>query len=220
MIDFTAARTNMVDSQIHTMGVTDDALLEAYRTVPRELFVPEDRRGIAYCDEDFPLGGGRALMEPVTHARLLQSAQPKKSDLVLDVGGATGYSAAILSMVASHVVVVETDEALLNGADQIWRELGISNIAPLKTPLGDAHSAGGPFDLIVVNGAIPSIPKILSDQLAPQGRIVAVIRNRDDRIGRGIIARRDGAGQLSERVLFDAAVPYLPGFEPRKEFVF
>lgn len=220
MTDFTAARNAMVDSQIHTMGVTSEEILNAYRTVRREEFVPEGRRGIAYSDEDMPVAHGRCLMEPVTHARLVQAALPKPSDTVLDVGGATGYSAAILSGLVSRIVAAEPDAALLAIAEASWKKLGCNNIVPHQGAFTAGCAAHGPYSMIVINGSVAGIAEALLEQLAPGGRLVAVVRKADDRIGRAVLVTKSATGAVGERILFDAAVPYLPGQEPRNGFVF
>jgi protein-L-isoaspartate(D-aspartate) O-methyltransferase len=220
MTNFTTARINMVDSQIHTMGVVGDAILDAYRLVPREEFVPEARKGIAYCDEDMPIGEGRFLMEPVTHARLMQAVNPVAGDTVLDVGGATGYSAAILSRLCARVVAVEEEAHFLARAEQSWGRLGRTNIMPHQGAFAAGNAEQAPYSLIFVNGSMGAVPEALLAQLAPHGRLVCVLRNKAERIGRAMLFVKSAGGAVSERVLFDAAVPYLPGLEPRNEFVF
>jgi len=221
MTDFTAARTHMVDSQIHTMGVVSDSVLSAFRTVQREEFVPADRRGIAYNDEDLIVAKGRVLMEPVTHARLLQAALPDKADTVLDVGGATGYSAAIFAALSSRVVAVEADPSLLSLAEAIWRKQGYAaTIIPHQGAFAEGCPSYGPYSLIFLNGSVAEIPASLVDQLAPNGRMVAVVRPAGARMGQARIITKNAAGVVGQRILFDAAVPYLPGHEPRNGFVF
>lgn len=220
MTDFSAARTHMVDSQIHTMGVVNESVLDAFRTVPREDFVTDEKRGVAYNDEDMPLGAGRALMEPVTHARLLQAAAPISTDSVLDVGGATGYSAAILSTIVNKVVCVDTDAAFLAKGEANWRRQGYGNIIPHQGRPADGCVTHGPYSLIFINGSVAEVPQTLLAQLAPGGRLLTVIRSRADKIGKAVLVQKSADGASGERVLFDASVPYLPGMEPRNEFVF
>lgn len=220
MTDFTAARINMVDSQIHTMGVVNEDILESYRVVRREDFVPAERRGIAYCDEDLPVSAGRFLMEPVTHARMMQAVLPQKNETVLDIGGATGYSAAILSRLAARVVAVESDAALLSHAEKMWAAQGCSNIMPHQGPFEAGYVQTAPYQLIFVNGGMADVPHSLIDQIAPGGRMICVIRRKEERIGRATIWTKNAQGHVSDRILFDAAVPCLPGHEPRNEFVF
>lgn len=220
MTNFKAARTSMVDSQIHTMGVVNEDILNAFRTIPRELFVPEGQSGFAYSDEDMPIGEGRYIMEPVTHARLIQAALPVAGDVVLDIGGATGYSAAILSGIVSHVVAVEENASLLQKASQNWDSLGLANISAQQGAFVSGSAEKGPYSLIIINGSVAFIPPALIDQLAPEGRLLAVVKGPNDRIGRAILIKKGKDGVLSDRILFDAAVPYLPGLQPRTEFVF
>ena len=220
MTNFTAARIHMVDSQSHTMGVVTESILNAYRTIPREEFVPEGRKGVAYCDEDMPIGAGRCLMEPVTHARLMQAANPAVTDTVLDIGGASGYSPAILSKIAGRVVALEQDASLLAHAESSWAKLGKTNIIPHQGPFAEGEAEYGPYDLIFVNGSVCELPQSWLDQLAVNGKLVVVIRKADDKIGRAMLYMKSQHGTISDRVLFDAAVPYLPGFEPRRAFVF
>lgn len=220
MPEFTAARINMVDSQIHPMGVVNEAILESFRTIRREEFVPQEQRRIAYCDEDLPVATGRCLMEPVTHARLIQAGAPKTGELVLDIGCATGYSAAILSRLAGRIVAVEQDATLLGAAEQNWARLGISNVMPHMGPLAEGNGAEGPYDLIAINGTVSEIPAALMEQLRPGGRLVTVIKTRQDKIGRAVLVMKEKDGAAGTRVLFDAAVPYLPGLMPRNDFVF
>jgi protein-L-isoaspartate(D-aspartate) O-methyltransferase len=210
----------MVDSQIHTMGVTSDAILDAFRTVPREQFVPSDRVGVAYTDEDMAIAPGRYLVEPVTHARLLQAALPVASDTALDIACGTGYSAAILGSITSRVVAVDDNPVFLGHAEKQWAGMNLNNIVPHMGALAEGCAAHGPYSLIVVNGSVNAISPNWTDQLAPEGRLVAVVKGLDDKIGRAILLKKSASGVLSQRILFDAAVPFLPGFAPKAEFVF
>ncbi len=215
---FTAARTNMVDSQIHTMGVVSEPVLEAFRTVPRENFVPDDRRGIAYSDEDLTVATGRSIMEPLTHARLLQAVLPIPGDNALDIGCATGYSTAILSALCARVVAVEADAALLAHAQTCWGDA--TNIQAHQGPFAAGYAPGAPYSLIVINGSMESIPANLVEQMAQGGRLAAIVRTKADRIGHAILVTKNAQGAVSHRVLFDAAVPFLPGHEPHNDFIF
>jgi protein-L-isoaspartate(D-aspartate) O-methyltransferase len=220
-MNFASIRQNMVDCQIYPGGVVDPALLDAFRTVPRDRFVMPGQEGIAHSDEDLPIGTGRWLMEPLTHARLLQAALPGPDDVVLDIGGATGYPAAILSRVVSRVVAVETSPALLSRAGELWKVLGYTNITAIAGPLGAGAPGQGPYTLIVLNGGAAVLPPELLDQLAVGGRMVAVMADRPEcTVGQARLIERTSADVFSDRPLFDAAVPCLPEFAPRREFIF
>lgn len=218
MIDYTAARLNMVESQLRTNRVTDVALLEAFEQVPRELFVPEELRGVAYVDEDLAVGHGRYLMEPRVLARLLQAARPEPQDIVLDIGCGTGYATVILARLSATVVALEDGGGLAARANEVLGELEVDNAVVVEGPLNEGYAKQAPFNVIVVNGAVAEVPSVISGQLAEAGRLVTVVRNSAG-MGRAILMQHIG-GVVSSRTLFDAAVPVLPGFEVEPGFVF
>ena len=218
MVDFAHARHNMVLSQLRPSGVRDERVNAAMAAVPREAFVAPHQQAIAYVDEDLPLGAaGRYLMEPLVFGRLLVAAEVGPDDVVLDVGCASGYSAAVLARLAGTVVALEEDEGLADRADAALAALGVDNAAIMRRPLAGGYIEQGPYDVIVIEGAVPAIPDGIADQLREGGRLVAVVGNAD--IGRCVVVRRIG-GLLSERITHDAAIQPLPGFARRAEFVF
>lgn len=217
MHDNVTARRNMVNNQLLTNKLTDDRVAQALLLVPRENFVPKSLRGVAYLDEDIPLGTGRYLMEPMTFARMLQSAAIERGDVVLDVACATGYSTAVLAQLASAVVGLETDAEAVAGAEAQLATLNIDNAAIVAGKLTDGCAAQGPYDVIFVNGAVEELPKDYFGQLAEGGRIVVV--ERQGQAGRAVLyTNRDGL--LSRRELFDAMIPVLPGFQMAEAFHF
>ena len=218
MAKFETARRNMVDCQLRTNKLVDDALIAAFSEIPRERFVPEAMQAIAYVDEDIPLGNGRYLMEPMVFARILQELAITPGDIVLDVGCATGYSSAILSRMAATVVALECDHAMATLANDLLTSLSADNAIVIEGPLAEGYAKQGPYDVIWVGGAVAEISDRLSDQLAEGGRLAAVI---DDGTRPGeayLMLKRHGI--VSRRALFDANVPRLPGFEPKMGFVF
>ena len=218
MADFAAARLNMVESQLRTNKVTDLRLLGAFETVPRELFVPEPLRGIAYIDEDVALGGGRFVMEPRVLARLLQAAQPGPEDVALDLGCGSGYATAILSRLVATVVALEDDAALATAVNRTLGELEIDNAVVVEGRLTEGYPKQAPYNVILLGGAVAEVPAAIADQLAEGGRLVTVV-SAGPGLGRATLMRRDG-GVISSRVLYDAALPVLPGFEAAPGFVF
>jgi len=217
-VDFAAARANMVDCQLRTNKVRDARLLHAFETVPRELFVPENRRSIAYVDEDLQLSPGRFLIEPMVLARLLQAANITPEDLVLEIGGASGYGSAILAYLGATVVSLESDKDLAAAAAEAQAKLGIGNVLIVVGPLRHGYDKQAPYNVIVINGAVSEIPAAITDQLAEGGRLVGVVRE-DTGPGQAVLVERHGAN-ISRRVLFDAATPVLPEFERTPGFVF
>ncbi len=220
MADFQQARKNMVEGQIHPNGVIMPELLEAFETTPRELFVPSDYKNLACNDEDIPLGGGRYLLEPSVHARMIQALEPKADDVVLDIGGGTGYGAAVLSPLVSTVVVVENENELIERVSQVWKEMGLCNIASFEGPLNEGNAANAPYDSIVIAGAVAEVPPQIIDQLVPHGRLVCIIKEAGHVMGQARIYQKSEDGQYSSYALFDAGSPYLKGFEPKPVFQF
>lgn len=215
--NFEAARLAMLNSQLLPNKLLDEALAEALGRVPRERFVPRAQQGVAYVDEDIPMGGGRYLMEPLILTRLLQAAVIGPEDMVLDVGCLTGYAAAIMSELAATVIAIDSDADLVGQATETLASMDITNVAVVEAALGDGLPDQGPYDVIVIEGAVSAVPQVLLDQLAEGGRLVAVIR--DGLVGVAHIHTRAN-GVIGHRPLFDAATPVLPGFEKKKEFVF
>ncbi|MBT7941984.1 MAG: protein-L-isoaspartate O-methyltransferase [Alphaproteobacteria bacterium] len=216
-MDYTAARQNMVESQVRPNQVTDKKLLDAMRGLPREAFVPTEFLGVAYVDDPVPLGEGRYLMPPLAMARLIQEAAPAPSDLALVVGSATGYSAAVLSHMVGAVVALESDSAMATEAAQTLTELGIDTVAVVEGALAEGHPAQAPYDVIYFDGAVPEVPESISSQLAEGGRLVAVVS--DGGKGCGVLVSRHRGG-LSSRDVFESSTRLLPGFEREKAFAF
>jgi len=216
-MDYAAARRNMVESQLRPNKVTDAAVLDAMATLPRERFVPEAMRSVAYVDEDIPVGRDRFLMEPMVLARLLQLAAVQPGDAALVVGSATGYTAAVLARLAARVIGLEGDPQFAASAKETLAGLGIGNVAIVESPLAAGAPRQAPYDVIVLDGSVDEIPAPVIDQMGEGGRLVAV-RNTD-RIGRATLLTRS-RGVVAGRATFDAAVPRLPGFEAAPVFSF
>lgn len=217
-MDFELARRNMVDNQVRTNRVTDSLVISALRAIPRELFVPAGRKGIAYIDDDLEVAPGRFLMEPMILARLLQLAEIQRADTVLDVGCATGYSSAVLGKMASSVVALEQDAELVNWAAETLLGLGIDNAVVVEGKLSEGLADQGPYDVIFVNGAVDRVPEGLREQLADGGRLVAVVRGEKG-VGHATLVTRNG-GAFGHRTDFDANARTLPGFTRQPSFVF
>jgi protein-L-isoaspartate(D-aspartate) O-methyltransferase len=217
-MDYAAARYKMVQNQIRTNRVTDPLIIAAMSELPRERFVPDASRGVAYVDEDIPLGGGRYLIEPLATALLLQAAEIDANDVALDVGCCTGYGSAIIARMASAVVALESDPDLAAHAAAILADLGLNTASVVVGPLREGWPAQAPYDVIVFSGAVSAVPAAITEQLAEDGRMVAVIA-AEKGIGCGTLFLRRG-GIVSRRPLFDASIPLLPGFAPEPTFRF
>jgi protein-L-isoaspartate(D-aspartate) O-methyltransferase len=204
MTDFDRARKVMVDNQLRTAGITDRRLLGAMGDVPREQFVPDVRRGLAYIDEAIPVGGARKLGAPAPFAKLIQLAEIDHSDHVLDLGCGTGYSAAVIAQLAASVVAVESEPEL---AAKARAALAGTNVTLVEGVFETAGKSKGPYDVIVIEGVMESVPDALFAQLKPEGRIVALI----GAAGKPAVAHlfaRSGKG-IAARPAFDAKLPPL-----------
>lgn len=214
MTDFDHARKVMVDNQLRTAGITDRRLLTAMGEVPREQFVPEVRRGLAYIDETIPVGSGRRLGAPAPFAKLIQLAEIDHTDHVLDLGCGTGYSAAVLARLAGTVVAVEADASL---AALARKNLSGTGVTVVEGAIETAGKSMAPYDVIVIEGVVAEVPDALFAQLKPEGRLVALVAAP----GRPAVAHlfaRSGKG-IAALAAFDARLPPL-GAKPDDSFVF
>jgi protein-L-isoaspartate(D-aspartate) O-methyltransferase len=223
MAQFALQRKNMVESQVRPSDVTDRRVIRAMLEVPREIFVPEAQRQIAYMDEDVALSppvhgqASRALIAPRVLARLIQALELGDGDVVLDIGCGTGYASAVLSKIAAKVVALEADHSLADQARKAFATLAIENVTVITGALSAGYPKASPYDAILVEGTVPDVPPSVLDQLKDAGRLVTVVA--ETAFGRAMQWRRLG-GTFDARTLFDAGAPPLPGFERKKEFVF
>jgi protein-L-isoaspartate(D-aspartate) O-methyltransferase len=221
--DYSEQRVKMVDGQIRTTDVTKLALLDAMLTVPREAFVSANRRSLAYIDEDLLIAapdgdrGARYLMEPSPFAKLVQLADVKPSDFVLDVGCGTGYCSAVLSRLASSVIALESDPSLAEFATNALAELGYDNAVVVQGPLREGYASEAPYDVIFVGGSVEEVPQAFFDQLKEGGRLVVVVGQGNAGVARLYLKT---AGEVSGRSAFNAAIKPLPGFERVRTFEF
>jgi protein-L-isoaspartate(D-aspartate) O-methyltransferase len=216
-MDFVAARRNMIESQLRTNRIVDEALLAVMADVPRERFVPEHLQGIAYVDEDLAIGGGRYIMEPLVLAAMIQGAGVRPADVVLDIASGTGYAAAVLARLAGTVFALESDAALAARAGELYLEMAPDNVVPIEGPLAEGCAEHAPFDVILIEGTVERVPDAILDQLGDDGRLVAVVL--ENGIGRMTVIRKSG-GHYSQRAIRDANTPQLEAFQRPPEFVF
>jgi len=216
-MDTVLQRKNMVESQVRPSDVTDRRIIRAMLEVPREAFLPERTRAVAYMDEAIGLPCGRSLLAPRVLAKLIQHLDLGDGDAVLEIGCGTGYATAVLARIAPTVVAVEADPALADTARRTLAAAGVANATVHVADHAQGAAVEAPYDAILINGAVPSVPAGILDQLKDGGRLVTVIAAGP--VGRAVQWRRFG-GTFDQRVLFDAAAAPLPGFERKAEFVF
>ncbi|MBT9385623.1 protein-L-isoaspartate O-methyltransferase [Pseudooceanicola sp. CBS1P-1] len=215
MTDYTARRTMMVDAQVRPADVTKYNIIEAMLTVPRELFVPQDRKEAAYLGENISLGGSRVMFEPRTLAKMLDALDIQSDELVLDLGAGQGYAATVMSRLAEAVIAVEEDREMSGDSQQIFSDLGADNVILHDAALTEGAPEHGPYDVILVEGAVEHLPDAITDQLKEGGRIAVLFS--EGRLGVVRIGYKID-GHMSWRFAFNAGAPVLPGFERHAAF--
>jgi protein-L-isoaspartate(D-aspartate) O-methyltransferase len=217
MTDFDRARRHMVDGQVRTAGVTDFAVIEAMLTVPREMFVNEADRAIAYLDLQLEVAPRRRLMTPMTTGRLLQAAVLGAGRSVLIVGCATGYTAALAAHMGVDVIATESDPELAARARANFSRAGITSATIVEAQPLAGFAGRAPFDVILLDGATERDPTALYDQLRVDGDLVGVFALSGQPQARKVTKSAEGIGY---RPLFDASAPVLPGLERVPSFQF
>ncbi|MDD8021659.1 MAG: protein-L-isoaspartate O-methyltransferase [Paracoccaceae bacterium] len=215
MQDFATRRTMMVDTQVRPNDVTKFPIIEAMLSVPREEFVPAARGEAAYVGENVEIAPGRVLLEPRNFAKMLDALDIQPTDLVLDIGCGLGYSAAVIARMAEAVVALEED-GLAAQAEATLAQAGADNAAVVAGDLAAGSAKHGPYDAIIIEGAVETVPDAILAQLKEGGRIAALFM--ENALGTVRIGHKID-GELSWRYAFNAAAPLLPGFAAAKGFV-
>ncbi len=215
MTDYATRRTMMVDTQVRPSDVTKFPIIEAMLNVPREAFVPRRLREAAYISENVDLGGGRVILAPRTLAKMLDALDLQNDEMVLDVGSALGYSAAVMARMAQVVIALEEDAELASDAPAALMEHGADNVVVHEGSLRNGAAEHGPYDVITIQGAVEHLPEALIDQLKDGGRIACLFMEGAlgvVRVGYKI------DGRMNWRFSFNAGAPVLPGFEKHAAF--
>ena len=217
-MDFDKAREIMVDSQIRPDDVTEPSIVAAFLRTPREMFVPNSRKGVAYSEMEITTSPGRALWIPRDTAKLIKLAGIKATDVVLVVGAGAGYEAALMAQMADTVIALEETAALVDAMSQRFAATGIDRAAPVEGPLAKGLPDQAPFDVIYIAGMIEEMPRAWAEQLRDGGRLVAVIAEPGG-MGRGKVFTKAG-DTLASREGFDACPPRFSAFDRKPTFSF
>ena len=215
MSEFATRRVMMVDTQVRPSDVTKFPIIDAMLSVPRETFVPDDKREAAYVGENLALAPGRVVLEARTLAKLLDALDVQPGELVLDVGCGLGYSAAVIARLAETVVAVEEDETLATDAQRILSEEGVDNAVVVTGALAEGSAKCAPYDVITLEGGVEVMPESVLAQLKDGGRIGAVFM--DGAVGTAKVGYKID-GRMTWRPVFNAAAPVLPGFRKAQGF--
>ena len=220
MSDFQAARLSMVQSQLHPMGVIDEAVLDAFSALPREVFVPQMAAATAYTDSAIDLGRGRFLPAPLMVARMMQALHLTSNDHVLVVGSGTGYTAAVVASLVADVTDYEPDAEFEPAARAAFQSLEISNVTRVSGPPIHIPKRADGYDTILFDGAVAELPYDIMPYLKRGGRMAALVIPENAAVGQVYLVQKTMAGESLAQPLFDSYAPYVPGFAPARRFVF
>lgn len=212
------ARFNMVEQQIRTWSVLDMKVLDLMQEIPREDFVPAEYRNLAYSDIAIPLANGQEMMHPKLEAHMIQALNLEESDRVLQVGAATGYSAAIMSRLANTVYAVELDAQLMKNAGANLRQQGIDNVVIEEGDASNGWEAHAPYNAIAVTGSVAQVSEGLKHNLAIGGRLFIVVGERPAM--EAVLITRTSENNWATKSLFETDLPALENAAPVQEFVF
>ena len=218
-MDFKIARKNMVENQIRANKVTSLNVINAFLDVPREKFVPDALQEISYVDEDIQLSRNRFMMKPMILARLFQSLNLKGNENILHVGSNSGYGSAILSRMCSSVISLESDKKLFETSIHTFSNMGFDNVVPLHGSMENGVEKEAPFDIIFIEGSIETEPISLFDQLNGNGKLIAIIRPANIKIGKAKLFFKI-SNEIGLENLFDAQVSKLSIFKSKTKFSF
>ena len=218
LLNFETLRRTMVDTQIRVNDVTDFEVVDAFLSVPRELFVPKTARGIAYSEIEIQTSTGRALWTPRDFAKLLKASNPQGNDAALLIGAGAGYEAAVVSCVVDTAIALEDDAELVDKMTNRFSEASLDSAVAVQGNLAEGLPDQAPFDVIIVCGMVETVPGAWGEQLAEGGRLAVVVQVDRD-LGKGRIYTKAG-DSLSCRDVFDCRPPKFPEFDKEKEFEF
>lgn len=217
-MDLEQARLNMIESQVRTWEVLDQAVLDTLQQVKREEFVPEKYRDLAFADMEIPLGAGEQMLTPKMEARMVQELDVRKTDKVLLVGTGSGYVAALLAKLGGQVVAVDRNKDFTHAAARRLAGHAITNVQLVTGDAAAGWPAQAPYDAILLSGSVPVLPEAIQSQLAVGGRLLAVV-------GEPPVMTAELVTRVSDRAfnrvgLFETSIPPLCGVKQPERFVF
>lgn len=209
-------RETLIKCQLRPNKILDGSVLSAFADTPREIFLPPALHPLSYGDANIRLNNGRTLLPPLTLAKMIAAATVKAEDKGLVIGFATGYSLAILSQIIAVVYGVESDLVLFEQAEDNIRAFGLNDLTTECAPLNTGLPQHGPYDFILIEGAVEEVPAVILDQLRLEGRLVVLLKHHSP-MAKGVVMTKTLSG-MTTSAYFDAQAPYMPGFEKRQVF--
>jgi len=217
-MNFETARHNMIEQQIRPWNVIDQVSLDVMEMIPRENFVADIYRNVAFSDVELPIGFGQHMLAPKIEAKLLQAVQVKKSDQVLEIGTGSGYLTALLATLAKQVCSIELHEELSKQAQQRLAAEGINNVTYVVADAAKGYSQNGPYDVIVLTGSVPAIADEFKNYLAAGGRLFAVVGT--GKVMEATLITRAPDNTFSEEALFETVLQPLENIQQADSFTF
>lgn len=216
-MNFEQARQNMVENQVRPWEVLDFDVLETLKAVRREDFVAPAHRNVAFADLNLPLGHDEVMMKPVIEGRVLQALELKKTDTVLEIGTGSGYLTACLAALAGKVTSIDMHADFVEAARQRLGAAGVANVELSTAEAVNGYAPAGVFDVVVVTGAVHSVPEKFVRWLKTGGRMFVV--RGDSPAQKAVLLTHEGDGRYREESLFETDLPYLAHAAPVKRFV-
>ena len=217
-MDFAKQRQIMVDSQVRVNDVTSTAVVSAFSTIPREVFVPKSMLSSAYAEYEIETGENRAMWTPRDLGKMFRALEPEASDVSLVIAAGDGYSAALLGHMTEAVIALDDDEALVDSMTERFAAINMDEAVAVQGEIAKGLPDQGPFDVVLVAGMVEEVPQVWLDQLAESGRLGVVVASGRS-LGKARIYKRAG-DTFAFREAFECCPPVLPGFEKKTAFVF
>lgn len=212
------ARFNMIEQQIRPAEVLDQHVLEVVADTPREAFVPDNYRALAFSDINIPLPNGQVMMKPIMEGRLLQALNIQPEDSILEIGTGSGYFTALLAKLGKQVHSVDIDAGIILSARKHLVAQGIDNAVLSEGDAAQGQNQGGPFDVIAITGSLPILPESFQQQLTVGGRMVVIVGQSP--VMQVLLITRAAEGEWNSKCLFETDFPALTNAEQPSAFVF
>ena len=213
-------KNNMINNQLKPSGINDDKLLQIFDSIPKELFLDDEKKSISYHDGNIEVKKGRWLLSNATIAKMIDSVNFSKDDVILEIGAGCGYTTAILESLASIVVGIESDITLREKANKIIAQIGLDSAIIINGDHNKGHLKSAPYDKIFIFGSVSCVPDCLFDQLAENGKLLCGVKNSSDNsYGKAFVFSKNKS-IINSSVIFEGNIPEVPGFEKQENFEF
>ena len=213
MIDYSSMKQNMIEGQLLPGRITETSIINAFKELPREYFLPDHLKPFAYSDKHISLENNRFLMAPLSIALMIQATKITTDEIILVIGSWTGYESSIISKLSSTVIALDSNKELKKIAEKNIRAMNINNIVLVNGKHNLGYKKYAPYDLIFISGSVNNIKSSLFDQLGENGRLIACKPHNQVILNGKVIIYTKTSGVISKQYLFDLALPKMEGFE-------